>query len=143
MNRPVETPLGVDAISEAASKSLINGTILASAARAAAAYTSGTFKNVGFPGLRLFVNATAMGAAGTLVVKVQIQDPVSGAWVDLEGAVTASIVAAALTTLTIFPGIATSANERIDDHLGITWRVVATVGVNDVTFSVGGEYLGS
>jgi hypothetical protein len=143
MNRPVETPFGVDAIGEVASRSLVMGTILGPASRAAGTYASGTIKNLCAPGVRLFVNVTSVGAAGTLAVKIQVQDPVSGAWVDLEGAVTASIVAAGLVTLTVFPGVAASANEKVDDHLGITWRVSATVGVNDVAFSVGGEYLGT
>lgn len=139
MNAPVETPR--TATSEAGSKSLLLGTILGSESRAAGDHTSDPIKNYRHEGVRIFVNVTDVGAAGTVTVKIQVQDPVSGEWVDLTGATTAAIAATGAEHFTLYPGLTAAANDKVDGHLGLTWRVVATVATNAVEFSVGGEYL--
>jgi len=122
-----------------------NGTIFASEARAEnAAYTSDPIHNYGAKGVRLFISNGTIGST-TLTVKIQVQNPASGSWVDLPGAVTAALTTDNdLSTLTVYPGIAETANVEVSTHLGPVWRVVATLSDGDttpVTFGVGADYL--
>lgn len=119
-----------------------DGIIFPAASRAAAAYNSPEYSNLNANGLRLFINITDVGGAGTLTVKIQNYDPASSTWIDVPLATTTALAATGASTLTIVPGAAESANTDIGDPLGLRWRIVATVGANAVTFSVGGDYLG-
>lgn len=141
MNCPVETPLPSVGSSESASRSHRIGTILPSASRAAATYTTDAIDNPMYQGVRLFFDLTAVGAAGTVTATVQVQDPASGGWMTLAGAVTAALAANALTSLTIYPGATVANNVSISTHLGRKWRLSVVVAANAVVFSVGGEYL--
>jgi hypothetical protein len=142
MNRQVETPLPALALGELASKSHKLGTILDSQSRAAATYTTDPIHNYEAKGLRLFFDLTNVGAGpGTVTAKVQVQDPVSGNWVDLAGAVTAALNAVGTTMLTIYPGLTAAANVAVSSPLGLVWRLSVTVATNAVSFSVGGQYL--
>jgi hypothetical protein len=140
-NKPVETPLPAQTSAEAASKSHVIGTIFESASRVAATYTSDEIKNFEHLGVRLFINRTNVGGAGTVTAKIQVKDPVSGTWVDLTGAVTTALATVACSCLTVYPGLTVAANDKIDGHLGVTWRVSVTVATNAVIFSIGAEYL--
>lgn len=110
---------------------------LASASRAPGATNSlaQTFNNAG--GVIVFVDVTNVGAAGTVTVKLQHQDPVSGNWVDIPGATTAAIAAISTVALIVFPGVTVVANQAVSQRPGRVVRVVATVATNNVTFSVG------
>jgi hypothetical protein len=136
VNWPVPYPGPMDLTAPVA-----NGTIFPSASRAAATYNSSELANNNARGVVLYISTTNMGAAGTLVVKVQSKNPVTGNFVDIPGAVTASITTVQESTLTVYPGAAESANVDISDPLGQSWRVVATVGANAIIFSIGGVYL--
>ena len=127
-----------------------NGVIFASAERnqtddptgdGAGIYVSADMHNVSARGLDLFVDTTS-STAGTLTVKVQRKDPASGTYFDIAGATTVSINDPADVNLTIYPGIAETANISVSDTLGHIWRVHATVATAAVTFSVGACYLG-
>ncbi len=103
------------------------------------------------------VAAIGDGGAGTVTVKIQVRDPNSDTWADLTtanaagatvGVTTAALTetAAQLRLLTVYPGLLYSigtatTNTEINAHLGTSWRVVATVGTDEVEFSVGAEYL--
>jgi hypothetical protein len=115
--------------------------LMASQSYAVGANNSAPYSADGCKGIRLFVEVTDKGAAGTLVVKLQVQDTVSGQWQDLAGAATASIVAVGRAMLTIFPGITVAANVSLATVLTGPFRVVGTVGTNAVTFSVGAALL--
>jgi hypothetical protein len=104
-------------------------------------FYSQEYTNLGFKGVRLYIDLTNRHTTGTLVVKLQSKDPTSGNWADVPAATTASLTSVATTTLTIYPGIAETSNVDIADPLGLKWRVVATVGTAHVDFSVGGDYL--
>ncbi len=99
----------------------------ASAARtasgnSAAAITNGSGRNAHF-----IVNVSAVsGTSPTLVVRVQVQDPVSLGWVDLPGAVTGTISSTGATLLTV-------------SNLPRTYRFAWTIGgtTPSFTFSVG------
>lgn len=118
------------------------GTIIPLALRSAAAYNSPELYNPWAKGVRLYVNITTNSSnSGTVTVKVQVKDPVSGTFVDMPGATTAAIATVSETTLVIYPGASESTNIDIADPMSVSWRVVATVTSADCTFSVGGEYL--
>lgn len=117
-------------------------TILASASRASGATNSTDQTNHNNCGLHLIVNVTDVGGAGTLTVKLQGKDPISANYYDLPGAATASLVATGTILLSLYPGIAEVANSKISGVLPRTWRAVATVGVNNVTFSVAASVIG-
>lgn len=103
-------------------------------------YVSDEMHNGSARGLDLFVDTTSSGA-GTLTVKVQKKDPITGTWYDLTGAVTAAINDPADVNLTIYPGLVAVANLVVNNVLGLIWRVHATVAGASVTFSVSGVYL--
>lgn len=117
------------------------GTIFASASYGTGANNSAEFYNAGWRGIRLFVNITAVGGGGTVVFKVQNYDPVSASWFDVTNLASASLNANAATLITFYPSVNNTANTQVSQHLGCRWRLVATVGTNAVTFSVGGDYL--
>lgn len=145
-NQPVPAPNNLGAADNANR----NGIIFASAARnetddpaglGAGIYVSDEFHNFNARGIDLFVDTTTSGAGG-LAVKLQKKDPASGNWYDIAGATTSTINDPADVLLTVYPGIAETANVSVSDHLGLTWRVHATVTTASVTFSVGAVYLG-
>lgn len=93
-------------------------------------------------GVALFVNISAItGTSPTLVVKVQAKDPVSGNYVDLPSAETASLTATGTTLLLIYPGAAAIANSVVSSALPKDWRVAWTIGGTgpNITFSVGAQ----
>jgi len=135
---------------EAAGSSNLNGVIFVSASRnetddpaglGAGIYVSDPIINANARGVDLFADTTST-TAGTVTVKIQKRDPASGNWYDLAGATTGAIADPADVLLTVYPGIAETANVSVSDHLGHVWRVHATVATAAVTFSVGAVYLG-
>ena len=133
-----------------ADSSNLNGIILASAERnhtddpaglGAGIYVSDPIQNFNARGVDLFLNTTST-TAGTVTVKIQKRDPSSGTWHDLTSATTGAVADPADAILTVYPGIAETANVSVSDHLGLTWRRHVTVATAAVTFSVGAVYLG-
>ena len=104
-------------------------------------YVSTPIQNSNALGVRLFVTTTS-STTGTLTVKIQNQDPVSRDWFDLPSATTVAINDPADVIFTLYPGVTVAANTDLSNHLGMTWRVHATVGTAAVTFSIGAVYLG-
>jgi hypothetical protein len=144
-NQPVPSPQPSSATSGNVTGSQ-DGIIFVSLARTAAAYTSDEMFNPNCSGVRIYADVTVHNG-GTLVLKVQTKDPLTGKFVDLTGSTTASWAGANQTrTLTIYPGITAAAgtattNTEASAVLGTSWKLVATVTVATVTFSVGAEYL--
>lgn len=99
----------------------------ASAARTASGNSATALTNASGRNAHFFVNVTAAtGTTPTLVVRVQIQDPVGLGWIDLPGAATASITGTGLTLLTV-------------TNLPRTYRLAWVIGgtTPSFTFSVG------
>lgn len=118
-------------------------TALASAERTATT-NGGDLTNVFARGVRLHLNiSAASGTNPTLDVKVQTKDSVSAAYVDLTGAAFAQKTTTGSDDLVIYPGIGETANRAVSDALSRTWRVVATIGGTNpsFTFSVGAAYI--
>lgn len=101
-------------------------------------YASAEQFNPTAKGVRLFV--VVADGSGTVVVKIQVKDPATGAWQDLALAVTASLDNTSVI-LTVYPGLTNNANVVASQHLGSAWRAVATVTTAAETFSVGADYL--
>ena len=119
-------------------------TVFASAARAATANSDTKHNEGGFVGVHLTLDITAAsGTTPTLDVKVQRFDALSGKWVDLTSGAFAQKTATGTSDLTIYPGIAETANLSVSDVLGATWRAVATIGgtTPSFTFSLGACYI--
>jgi predicted regulator of Ras-like GTPase activity (Roadblock/LC7/MglB family) len=144
VNQPVPTS-GANAVAS----TLTAGIIFPSASRTNATYNSDELFNPCAKGVRLYIDITNVGGAGTLVVKIQTRDPLTDTWVDVKAATTsvATPFASVQTkTLTVYPGITVAAGDattstEISNFVSTNWRVVAIVGVNAVSFSVGAEYL--
>lgn len=117
-----------------------DGAIFASAARAAATYTSNAMFAPDVKGVMLYINITNANG-GSLVAKIQGQDN-AGNWVDLAGAVTASLASNAETTLAVYPGETVTANVSVSSPLPPLWRISVTVSTQPVTFNINGMYLG-
>lgn len=99
----------------------------ASSAKTASGNSASALTNASGRNAHFFVNVSASsGTTPTLVVRVQVQDPVSTTWIDLPGAATASITGNGLTLLTV-------------TNLPRTYRLAWTIGgtTPSFTFSVG------
>lgn len=121
------------------------GTLLASAARTATS-ASATQTNRGHRGVIVWLNVTSALAAGTALVQIEGQDPVSGNWVILNQ--TPQGAGAGFTGtlgLELSPGASGGTNssagymiQRISGTLPRAWRVnVVHSGANSITYSVG------
>lgn len=95
--------------------------------------------NVSGRGVKIATNVTAIsGAAATLTVSIQVKDPVSGSYFTvLTGA---GITTVSTQLLTLYPGIAVTANVSASDVLTRTWRVLFTITgtTPSVTATIGG-----
>lgn len=119
----------------------MNKLILESTSRAAGTHNSAAITAAGYTGARLFVDISVHNG-GTVTPKLQTFDQISGNWVDIPGASFAALSGSNQTKqLTIYPGVAETANEAVSDVLGDTLRVSATVATAAVTFSVGIDLL--
>ena len=95
-------------------------------------------------GVRLYLDITAAsGSSPTLDLKLQGLDAESGSYFDLAGAAFAQQTGTGSVMLTIYPGIAETANVSVSYYLPETWRVMATIGGStpSFTFSIGADLL--
>lgn len=77
-------------------------------------------------GLKVGVNCTAVtGTSPTLAVTIQGKDP-SGTYFTI--LTSANIVTTGLTVLTVYPGVAVTANVSASDFIPPTWRISYTIG---------------
>lgn len=116
----------------------------ASSAKTASGNSAAAITNASGSGAIFFINVSAVsGTTPTLAVRVQVQDPVSLSWVDVPGAVTASITATSLVMLTVAPGLVEAINSKVSFPLPRTYRLAWTIGgtTPSFTFSVGAAYI--
>lgn len=117
-------------------------TLITSADREPGAYTADFLVPERRRGLLLSVNYTAEGGAtATLDVKLQYRDGAESAWDDLPGASLAQFTGVAESDLMVYPGITGVANRQVSIAIPKILRVVATVGTDNLTFSVGVDFL--
>lgn len=118
-------------------------TVFSSAARTSTTNATALTNRYG-KGVRLYLDVSAAsGTSPTLDVTIQTQDAISATWIALPGAAFGQKTGVSFDDLTIYPGVAETANETVSDHLGTTWRAVATIGGTSPSFtpSLGAVYL--
>lgn len=90
----------------------------------------------GAKGAKFFLAITAVsGTTPTLALKIQEKDPISGNWVDVNGAAFASKTAVNTDTLEVYPGVAAVAGRRVSGVLGKTIRAFVTIGGTTPSFT--------
>jgi hypothetical protein len=91
-------------------------------------------------GVRLYF--VVANGSGTVTSQIQVRDPYTDTWINLPGAATAALNNTTGTLMTVYPGLTgiVDAATNVNQHLGTSWRLQATV-TNTETFSVGAEYL--
>jgi hypothetical protein len=95
-------------------------------------------------GAHIFVDVTAVsGTAPTMTVQLQAKDPNSNNWIDVNGAVTASITNNGLRLLSVNPGEALVANQVVPRVMPRFWRLRWVLGgtTPSFTFSATVQYL--
>lgn len=98
----------------------------------------------GYKGVRLFLDVTAAsGTSETWDGQIQVKDPVTGNYQDVNDASFFQQTGVNQTDLTVYPGIAQSANRTINDIIGRTFRLRVTIAgtTPSFTFSVIAEFL--
>ena len=121
----------------------VEATVFASAARTTTT-NSADQTNFNRRGARFFLSVTAAsGTTPTLNVKIQTKDSIAGDYVDLPGAAFTEKTGVTNDELTVYPGIAETANETVSDVLSRTWRAVATIAgtTPSFTFSLSVAYV--
>jgi len=103
--------------------------------------------NRNFKGVKIYLKVGSLNA-GTLDAKVQTKDPTidgEDGWTDIAGASwpQKSAVDSDSDPLTIYPGIAETANETVSDVLPRDWRVHFTLagGATESLVTVGAHYI--
>lgn len=117
--------------------------VFSSAARTTTTNSSDILKITG-KGVKLYLDiSAASGTSPTLDISVQAKDALTGMYFGIPDATFAQKSGTGGDTLTIYPGIAETANSSISDILSKTWRVVATIGggTPSFTFTIGAEYI--
>jgi hypothetical protein len=80
--------------------------------------------------------SSASGTSPTIIVKIQSRDPLSGSYIDLLSASFAQYTGTVAAELTVYPGIATAANQAVSYVLSGDFRAVATIGGTSPSFTV-------
>ena len=114
--------------------------IQASAARSEATFNVADQTNNGaWKGVQVIVNISAR-TSGSYTPHVQAKDPVSGNYYDL--LVGTALNGTGTTVLSVYPGIAASANVSASANLPRTWRVqLIGASTPSMTLSIGGVLL--
>jgi hypothetical protein len=102
-------------------------TFFPSLLRVPAVYTSASFNVSGVETARAFLNVTVFVAGATLTVDAETQDPLSGGWAISQADIFSGSVAVGTYYANIGP-------LGVDQNI----RLVATVGVSNLTFSISG-----
>ena len=96
-----------------------------------------TITNSSYRGAKFIINVSAVsGTSPTLTAQLQVQDFVSSNWVNVPGAVTASITATGQYMLTLYPGIPEVANSKVNDVLPRIYRFNYTIGGTTPSFTL-------
>jgi len=112
----------------------VDATILASAARTTT-QTGSDITNYNARGIKVVLDTT-VASTGSVTLKIQGKDSVSGAYYDiLTGAAVTNV---STNVYTIYPGATAVGNTTVNDSLPRVWRVVVTANnSNSQTYSVG------
>lgn len=114
-------------------------TLFSSSSRVAATYNSDDQSTSFAKGVIILLSITAL--TGTLDLKVQAKDTLTDEYIDLPSAALAQQSGTGVDILTVYPGIAETANVSVSDRMPPNWRVVVVVGTGPITFSVQAQAL--
>ena len=115
-------------------------TLLASAARTTAT-TSSDQVNLGWKGVHVYINVSAIVASPGLTITIQGKDELTGAYYTLLTGT--QIVTATSQVLKVYPGITAAANASASDVLPKYWRVsVAVADADEATYSISCSMIG-
>lgn len=99
----------------------------ASAARTASGTGATIANNVG-RGIIVYHNVTAVsGTSPSMVLRMQVQDPVSSAWADLPGVTFPARTATGLYISTVYPGLTTTTVDKLDAAVPRAFRFAWTI----------------
>lgn len=97
---------------------------------------SDDFENIDGRGVRVVIDVTAIAASPSVVFTIQGKDHVSGKYYDLLAS--AAVTGTGTTVLTVYPGIAATANVAASNVLPLFWRInVVGADADSITYSVG------
>ena len=114
----------------------ISGSIADTGAKGAT-FNGATQTAAGIKGAMIsLVIGAPTGTSPTLTAQVQVSPDGGTTWVNLPGAVTATINAAGTYSLFIYPGLTAVANSIINAFLTKTWRLVYTIGGSTPSFPI-------
>ncbi len=100
-------------------------------------FAGATQTNYDARGVSIVFNVGAVtGTSPTLAAQVQISLDGGTTWVNLPGAVTATINASGQTLLQIYPGVTVAANAAVSAPLPRTWRINYTIGGTTPSFTL-------
>lgn len=103
-------------------------------------YSGLYLKNVGYAGIRLWVDVADTILTPSLVVNIQGYDPVSGTFQTLLSS--AAITDDIRTYMLIYPGCIAVANKVLNEVAPMFWRITAIPADTDsAKYSIGYEYL--
>jgi len=93
-------------------------------------------------GIVAYLNVTAAPGIETIQLKLQEQDPASGSWVDLQGALTTATTVTGMIRLKLKQAIvsiaASASGVQVQDTLPAIWRIVVVhSGAGNWTYSLG------
>ncbi len=110
-------------------------TMLACAARTASANSNAVDTDHNYRGVHVIIDCSAKTATPSVVFTIQGYDEVNADWYDLLAS--AAISTVSNTVLSLYPGLAATANTSISQVLPKVWRVEAVHGDADsITYSV-------
>jgi hypothetical protein len=96
-----------------------------------------TQTNFNARGAAISINmGTVSGTTPTFTAQAQFSPDGGTTWVNIAGAVTASITATGVYTLIIYPGVTVAANASISYPLPRTWRLNYTIGGTTPSFTI-------
>jgi len=116
----------------------IDTAAIITAVAATTTQTSADQINFNARGIKVVVNVTAI-SGGSITVALQGKDAASGTYWTLLASVAVSATGA--FTLTLYPGVAVTANVSASDILTRTWRVQVTPAGSTASYTVGASVI--
>lgn len=105
-----------------------SATVLSQSAQGTGAQNGADQTNTYWRGGVFYLNVSSIDSGSpTLDVKLQGKDGASGNYVDIAGAAFAQQSSTTTVALTVYPGVAETANVSVSDVIPYTWRAVGTV----------------
>lgn len=113
--------------------------LLTAASGATVSQNSSDQTNYNGRGVKILINMTAAGT-GSVTFTIQGKDVATGLYYTILAS--AAVTANGVTVLTVYPGIAVTANVAASDALPRTWRILVTANnANPTSYTVSGAII--